>query len=1077
MVSELVIYPTARKVRQALKERSRVGPVVGYAVMTLPELVDRLWQETVQRRSLLSPMAQRLAQLEVGAQGFGLGPGTAWLAGTLVDEFKSAAIQPRDLDAASAGLGAAERARVQMIARLWERYETHLETSMLCDRHDRERQVLEMLHRAETEGSRPRMLKDVQRVVVTEIYDFGLLQFMILACLIRIVGDATVTIQAQPRPTRADRFAELTWNRFVQEESIADRILPSFARRGGRHGQINYLLEHIFEDPARSLPAPPPYDGTIAIIEAPSRRQEADEVARAVRRALAGEDCEPVRLDRITLVARDLAPYADHLREAFGRYRIPLELNPRSALLGCQAAALALTALRLPALGYRREDLERLLASPLVYTSAGRYRSLLTRLRYIDRPTQPLAHCIALRRAALEERLAAEKSDELSHRRATAERDRLNEAAHVFDELLALLGQLEPSATVAEYARRLIEVLQRLGVTPVGGDPGSPDAQAIAALLRVLSDLAAESRQLGLSRQLNAQEFAALLQAVLAEPDLSEDAAASEPAVAAMPILEARGLDFDLVIIMGLNEGELPRHLGDDPLLPDTLRVMLNPRLQRLLARRFGDRAPGFIGRILRTRRDRNSEDWFLFFLALSMAEKRTILSYSATTADGQPMLPSPFVTEVTRLLGSAPGSAAMVRRIAAHAVIPDLGDCFERSEFLGWAAANGKLGQGWAGGLTAPGELESIVTRTGVELHRERYFEAPSREEAQVAGSGADAVARMGQAGAFDGRLEAGARLRQMLLGASANPAAWSATSLNELAQCGFRFFAARVLRLHELETIEREQAPPETGTMVHEVLRAFFTARPDLKDLDGALGTARAILADSRARLSLLARDLAFFDIAWTKVERAVEELVAFEVERRLNGEPEPTVIEHEVPFDLQLDAQSLGSEQTTIAVRLSGRIDRAELYRGHDDRIECLRVLDYKFSSQRAAYAKSVDPKAGRFGVTEFQLAVYLIGLMHKLQRELVQKPVVRGGYLVLRHHDKLVEQTFEPAVFATDPEKRSRLVQAGIEPLADRIAELVATAIDGRFDVDPLQCDGYCPYWRLCRFPRSAPIRGA
>src|SRR5271169_910135 len=222
--------------------------------MTFPQLVDRLWREFGPRGALLDDLQERLAAGEAmgdGSDALGGGRGSADHVLGLIRQFKSAALTANDLRAAVSALppehgsnGANVRARVIGLADAFERYERLLAERRLCDRHDRERVVLEQLLALERRGARPALLDGVRQLQVAEIYDFSLLQFMIVTALIRMVGDATLTIQAAEHPAGAARFAELTWNRFVAEESIADKVLPTFVRRGGRFGRLGFVLEH-----------------------------------------------------------------------------------------------------------------------------------------------------------------------------------------------------------------------------------------------------------------------------------------------------------------------------------------------------------------------------------------------------------------------------------------------------------------------------------------------------------------------------------------------------------------------------------------------------------------------------------------------------------------------------------------------------------------------------------------------------------------------------------------------------------------------------------------------------------------
>jgi hypothetical protein len=276
MDSSLAIYPTARKVEDLLKRQSLERCQMGHRVVTFPQLVDALWREYGADHVLLSAIGERFAIEEAIGRASNIGDiagqsGMTEYLHALVRKLKSAALTAEDLRLASKALSPSGTAWVEMVAAILAGYEALLDERGLADAHDRERAVLDALLRAERQGTRPRYLAGVTHLLVAEIYDFGLLQFMIVAALIRIIGDAELTIQAEPHAVNANRFPELTWNRFVGEESIADKVLPQFVRRGGRQGRLGFLLTHIFSG---NYPTPPPPDGTVSIIEAPTRRRE-----------------------------------------------------------------------------------------------------------------------------------------------------------------------------------------------------------------------------------------------------------------------------------------------------------------------------------------------------------------------------------------------------------------------------------------------------------------------------------------------------------------------------------------------------------------------------------------------------------------------------------------------------------------------------------------------------------------------------------------------------------------------------------------------------------------------------------
>src|SRR5208282_688522 len=98
---------------------------------------------------------------------------------------------------------------------------------------------------------------------------------------------------------------------------------------------------------------------------------------------------------------------------------------------------------------------------------------------------------------------------------------------------------------------------------------------------------------------------------------------------------------------------------------------------------------------------------------------------------------------------------------------------------------------------------LSSIERRIEIERRRERYLALPTRERQASAISHPDRLSLVDQ---YSGRVQASPRLRALLLGTPESPRPWSASRLDEIGACGFKFFAARVLRLGEEEEIDYE-------------------------------------------------------------------------------------------------------------------------------------------------------------------------------------------------------------------------------------------------------------------------------
>ncbi|MGH8013827.1 MAG: PD-(D/E)XK nuclease family protein [Candidatus Binataceae bacterium] len=1058
MARELAVYPTARKVEDLLKRDTAGGGCrLGHVIMTFPQLLETLWRENLTGVKVLSATGERLLLEEALTAArdaeetawSGLGLGDCLMA--LIRQFESAGLFAADVNQAADALAPMMLDRLKMIARVFGRYEEALARRTAADSYQRMRAVLQALHSAEASGKKPRLLQDVSLIHIAEIYDFSVLQFMIVTALIRLAGDARLTIQAEAHRISASRFPELTWNRFVNEQSIADQALPDFVRRDGREGCLGFVVEHLFTG---EYPAPPADDGTVRVIETPSRHREIEEIGRTLRRLLEGAGSEHLALDRIAIVARDLFPYADYLAEIFARYKIPIEIGYTRPLLSTAPARTVLNLMRAVSGGYPRAALTNLAVSPFFNLAAGRYRTLAGEAGYIDERTRPLDQCLATRR----ELLAA---IEPNRGQAATRLERFDQGAAAWREMLALLKPLESDGTIADHAARLELVLSQLHFESAATPLLDEASASIGPLLEALGLLGTEARAIASARSVTLEEFAGIFEMASAETTLAKPGATG--GVRAFNVMDARGLDFDLVFIIGLNDGEFPRYHSDDPLIPDEARAELNRALAAALRQRWGEKSPSTAGHILRTRFDHNAEDWFLFFLAVSMPAKKLVLSHATTNESGNPVVRSPFVEEIIRLLGES-----LITRVPPEDFIPPPNDCFAASEFLNSVAERPLLRAAMSGVIASDDRLGALTERSEIERKRECYLKLPTREETATAAH--DDVAyrasnpeKAALADAYNGRVAAGERLRVALSrNRDGTARQWSEAQLNEIASCGFRFFARRILQLRDDDEPDYEQSAIETGGLVHQILQDLVS-ETNFSDLSRVRETAHRLLEIHRERARTQARDATFVELEWRTIEKIIEEFVVYECRRQLTERP-PDELKLEHPFLFTLTQP--GGESADEIV-LAGRIDRLELYRGRDHLIHAIKIIDYKTSRGMDNYQRKLDHE---LGVTDFQMPVYALAAQSEFSSELAADLSVKASYMVLRHRDKETKERILPNASLTALESGSS-GKSGAELYPDRIRELVASAIRGEFEVDPMKCDQWCPYRPFCRYHKA------
>jgi ATP-dependent helicase/nuclease subunit B len=635
-------------------------------------------------------------------------------------------------------------------------------------------------------------------------------------------------------------------------------------------------------------------------------------------------------------------------------------------------------------------------------------------------------------------------------RRESARRqaDALIDAGRALAELQTVLGRLDRRRTIGGHVDALRRTLHRLRLRPVlAGDDTTMaarrDSRAWERLQQTLATLGGLARELALA-PVALPEFLRLVLAAL-EPQEVEDRAERAGSVRALGILDARGLDFDVVFLLGLDDGTFPAPRAESPLWPDAMRREANPLAAAVLRQKLGARAEGLpLGGLFRTAREGSLEDPFLFFLAISMAERELVLSYPTMNEKGNPTLPSPFIDEV-RACHDAPLPETVLE---PRALVPPAAECCEVTELVGRAAQNRWTREPAAepDRLTAAlaaaspdlaARAATIDERARIEERRARYFLSPHggprKEE---------------RADAFVGRLAGDVRHLAARLAAMR----WSPTRLETLGTCGFKFYAQYVLGLADEEDAATEVGPMERGTLAHATLEGVLRAHPRLPADAGAVrALAREFAARERDGIAgrIVAKDPALLAVTWRQVAAAMEEILLTTQVEQADLAAAGRTVDYLLETPLE---HALADPAGGPPVLLVGTPDRVEVQRQGGAAVG-LRVLDYKMSRNVARYAPLLDPDR-QLGKTGFQIPVYLLAALAAFP-DIPADTALEGGYYLLLADQKSIVKPFPREVLAM---------------VVTRILGLVESARAGRFDVDPEPCDPYCRHRAVCRYQR-------
>jgi ATP-dependent helicase/DNAse subunit B len=537
-------------------------------------------------------------------------------------------------------------------------------------------------------------------------------------------ADVTVSIPYEP-----GRAAFEALERTVEDlAGLAGGIEELPRAPGPRPPSLVHLERELFADePARGTAL----DGAIRFLEGAGTRGTvellASEVAALLRGGLAAE--------RVAIVCDSPERWRAPLAAALAQLQVPFGVEHGRRLGDTALGTAALSLLRYGWLGGGRRDLFTFLRSPF---------SGLER-RSVD-----------FVEGRLRGRAIADPA------RVEEESERLRGAP------VPALATLRAAGDPVAGARGLVATMMRNAwglESPPTVDPARDDSRAYRVVLRTLDDL----RDLADNgARLEPEDVVSALERTWVTP-----AAPSTGRVAVLDHEHARTREFDVVFVLGLEEGAFPRRARPSPLLSDDARRELGGRLER----------PDAVAR-----------DRYLFYTTCTRARQRLVLVREAAGDEGTPHEPSPFWEDVRALFDDAEVQRATRRRPLSA---------------LTWPLES------------APSERERM--RAVVRLA------AADSEGANALAAANDWSRRLDRARrAFD-------RVTALRSAAVVEPFAaksvFSATELERFADCSSAWLFERVI---DPKKIDAEPDPILRGQVLHTTLHRFYAMLPRELDSD---------------------------------------------------------------------------------------------------------------------------------------------------------------------------------------------------------------------------------------------------
>jgi ATP-dependent helicase/DNAse subunit B len=605
------------------------------------------------------------------------------------------------------------------LSRLLLAYRGELEAAGLEDRDGLRRRAVE------------RLRGDLDAWSGTPVFAYGFedLTGAEWALLEALSARADVTLSIPYEPARA------------AFEALESTVEDLAALAGGRieelprtpiASRVPAALAHLERELFNDDPAPgPALHGAVRFLEGAGTRGTVELLAAEVASLLRGG----LAPDRVAIVCESPERWRAALGAALTQLQVPYALEHGRRLADTTFGGALLSLLRYAWLGGGRGDLFTFLRSPF---------SGLER-RSVD-----------FVEGRLRGRAIADPA------RVDEESERLRGAP--VPALVALRAADGPVAGARELVERMIRNAWGLESPPVSDDARF-DARSYRSVVATLDELK-EVVEHGVD--VDCDDVVAALERTRVAAD-----GPSSGRVSVLDHERARTREFDVVFVLGLEEGSFPRRTRPSPLLSDDARRALGGRLER----------PDGVAR-----------DRYLFYTTCTRAQQRLVLVREAAGDEGTPREASPFWEDVRSLFDEAEVQRATRRRTLSA---------------LTWPLES------------APSDRErarAVVRLAGEDL-----------EGAKALAAANDWSRRLERArGAFD---RATALRSPAVLEPFAAKTVFSATELERFADCSSAWLVERVL---DPKRIDAEPDPILRGQVLHTTLHRFYAKLPRELDAD---------------------------------------------------------------------------------------------------------------------------------------------------------------------------------------------------------------------------------------------------
>ncbi len=446
-----------------------------------------------------------------------------------------------------------------------------------------------------------------------------------------------------------------------------------------------------------------------------------------------------------------------------------------------------------------------------------------------------------------------------------------------------------------------------------------PLQDVLAAVLRCLDQLEILDK---LDSEISFSEFLDALVRVL-EESISPQGSFNGQGVQVFDAMEARGITFRAVFLLGVNESRFPRNIQEDAFLRDDVRRVLETDLGYKIA----EKLEGY------------REEELLFALLTNSAKEELTILYIRSDDEGKPALPSSYVESFKSRYG-----APMTEKIPTP-------QAERRRRGLSYPLER----------LTQEEVLiESLLRR---ELHHDLLrLEASRFPDLSYVVEEIRSLDAQGPLGPYDG-------LTGMLdnFWARTQEKGISPSALEQYATCPFQYFSSHVLGLPQKkeQRMNSSLLPKEAGLLIHSILHRMMKTLQS----EGVLTDPKSQDFDPIPLLHRLATEefetysatqWTGFPLLWELRQQELLDVLTEALKQDLNelreNRWEPILFEQEMNGTL-----SLKNTKYDGVIKIRGYLDRVD----RSINRKAYRIIDYKYkvSKHPGTLDKNLDLAAVR------------------------------------------------------------------------------------------------------------------